>query len=243
MSNHNQDNRRIAKNTLFLYIRSMVLMCISLYTSRIVLATLGFTNFGIYSLVGTVVVMFNVFSATFVSSTQRFLNIELGKKDGNVKKVFSAALNVHLGLAGCILILLETIGIYFLNYQLDIPNNRLFAANFVYQFSVATFIINLISLPYNALIISKEKMDVFAYISIYEGLAKLAIVFLIQWSPVDILIYYSFLLFLVAISVRLLYTLYCKKNIQDCVKIKVFWLEFNGLRHFYFDYEWNGHCF
>ena len=144
---HIEDSKRIAKNSIYLYIRSIVIMIVTLYTSRIVLKSLGFTDYGIYVVVGSVVVMFNRFSATFMSATQRFLNIEMGKGDvRRVRKVFSAALNIHFVLAFIIFILLESIGLWLLNTKMTIPGDRIIAANWVYQFSVLTFLINLISL-------------------------------------------------------------------------------------------------
>lgn len=210
---HKEDNKRIAKNSLYLYIRSLIIMLVSLYTSRVVLNTLGFADHGLYNLIGSVVVMFNMFSVTFVSSTQRFLNFSLGKKDQEQgSHVFSASLNIHFILAVILFILMESIGLWFLNNKLNIPHNRIFAANVVYQFSIITFLINLISIPYNAVIIANEKMNIFAIVSVYEAVAKLIIVFLIQIAPFDKLIFYSFLLAMVSLSIRIFYSFYCKKQ-------------------------------
>lgn len=210
---HKEDNKRIAKNSLYLYIRSLIIMLVSLYTSRVVLNTLGFVDHGLYNLIGSVVVMFNMFSATFVSSTQRFLNFSLGKKDQEQGcKVFSASLNIHFILAAVLLVLMESIGLWFLNNKLNIPGDRVFAANVVYQFSILTFLINLISIPYNAVIIANEKMNIFAIVSVYEAVAKLAVVFLIQIASFDRLIFYSFLLAMVSLSIRFFYGFYCKRQ-------------------------------
>lgn len=219
---HIEDSKRIAKNSIYLYIRSIVIMIVTLYTSRIVLKSLGFTDYGIYVVVGSVVVMFNMFSATFMSATQRFLNIEMGKGDvRRVRKVFSAALNIHFVLAFIIFILLESIGLWLLNTKMTIPGDRIIAANWVYQFSVLTFLINLISLPYNAVIIANERMGVYAYVSVYEAVMKLVIVAgLLLWL-FDRLILYSFLLLLVALSIRLFYGWYCRKYFDECKYEKV----------------------
>lgn len=188
-------------------------MLVSLYTSRVILNALGFTDHGLYNLIGSVVVMFNMFSATFVSSTQRFLNFSLGEK--NQKRgsnVFSASLNIHFCLAIVLLLLMESIGLWFLNNKLNIPDDRMFAANIVYQFSILTFLINLVSIPYNAVIIANEKMNIFAIVSVYEAVAKLAVVYLIQIASCDRLIFYSLLLAIVSLSIRLFYGFYCKKQ-------------------------------
>lgn len=215
--NHKEDTKRIAKNTIYLYIRSLIIMAVSLYTSRVVLAALGFENHGLYNLVGSVVAMFNMFSATFVSSTQRFLNIEIGKKNKErTRRIFSASLNIHFILALVILVLLETIGLWFLNDKLNIPEGREFAANFVYQISIVTFLINMISVPYNAVIVANERMSIFAIVSIYESVMKLLIVYLLACSPFDVLIFYSILIALVPFSIRLFYGFYCGRNFPEC---------------------------
>ena len=216
MKTHSEDNKRIAKNSIFLYVRSVIVMLVSLYTSRVVLAALGFADHGLYNLVGSVVVMFNMFSATFVSSTQRFLNVALGQDDTEqCCKVFSASINIHFILAGLLLILMETVGLWVLNNQLNIPEERVLAANIVYQLSLTTFVINLISIPYNAVIIANEKMKIFAFISIYEAMSKLIIAFAIKLTHFDKLITYSILLAFLALSVRIFYGFYCKKKFEQ----------------------------
>lgn len=192
-------------------------MLISLYTSRMILASLGFTDHGIYNLVASVVVMFNMFSATFVSATQRFLNVEMGKGDKKrTQNVFSASINIHIFLSIVILFLMESIGLWFLNTKLNIPADRCFAANIVYQLSILSFIINIISIPYNAVIIANERMDVFAYVSIFEVISKLLVVFLLPLIIFDRLIVYGFLLFVISLLVRLFYGYFCGKNFDEC---------------------------
>ena len=152
-------NNRILKNTVMLYIRMAVIMLVSLYTSRVVLDTLGIQDYGIYNIVGGVVVSLSFISNSLVSSTQRFISYEIGLKEkGDVSKVFSVSLNIHFIYLIIILVLFETIGLYLLNNVLSIPDDRLYAANFVHQFSVFTFCSNLLRIPYNAMIISFEEM-------------------------------------------------------------------------------------
>lgn len=219
---HSEDNKRIAKNTMYLYLRSLFTMVLSLYTSRLILQVLGFTDYGIYNLIGSVVVMFNMFSATFVASTQRFLNFVLGKRDiEGAAKVFSASVNIHAILAVCIVILLETVGLWFLNYKLNIPAGRMVAANIVYQYSVFTFVVNLFCIPYNAVIVAKEKMQIFAMVNVSESILKLLIVLFLSLVSFDRLIIYGILLPLVPCSVFVFYRLYCGKRYKECQYIKV----------------------
>lgn len=188
-----QNNKRIAKNTLLLYFRMLFTMAISLYTSRVVLATLGIEDFGIYNVVGGFVAMFSVISGAMTSATQRFISYEIGKgEEGNVSTLFTTAVIIHIFLGGIVLILAETIGLWFLNTQMNFPENRYAAVNWVFQFSIITFIVNVISVPYNAAIIAYERMKAFAYVSIIEVTLKLLIVYLLVISSVDKLILYAF---------------------------------------------------
>jgi O-antigen/teichoic acid export membrane protein len=177
MSNQTtENNRRIAKNTLLLYFRMLFMMVVSLYTSRVVLNSLGVEDFGIYNVVGGVVAMFSVISGTLSAAISRFITYELGKENQKkLNKIFSASVTIQLLLSLIIVILIESVGIWFLNEKMTIPLERMASANWVLQFSVITFVINLISVPYNAAIIAHEKMSAFAYISILEAICKLAI--------------------------------------------------------------------
>lgn len=211
------NNARIAKNTLILYVRMLFLMLISLYTSRVNLAALGIEDFGIYNVVGGVVGMFSILTGSLSAAIGRFITFELGKGNKEkLKAVFSSAVTVQLLLSLTVILLAETAGLWFLNSQMNIAEERMLAANWVYQFSIATFVINLISIPYNATIIAHEKMSAFAYISIFEGLGKLAVAFLITVSPIDRLIFYAALLFTISVAVRLMYGQYCKHNFEEC---------------------------
>lgn len=212
-----ENNKRIAKNTLLLYFRMLLLMVVSLYTSRVVLNALGVEDFGIYNVVGGVVAMFSVISGSLSAAISRFITFELGRGDGaGLKKTFSAAVTIQLILSLVIVVLIETAGVWFLNAKMTIPADRLAAANWVLQFSIVTFVINLISVPYNATIIAHERMSAFAYISIFEAAGKLGIAFMIMASPVDRLVFYAILMCTVAVSVRLLYGRYCKKHFSEC---------------------------
>ena len=208
-------DKKIVKNTLMLYVRMLIMMCISLYTSRIVLATLGVEDYGIYNVVGGFVAMFSMISGAMVGATQRFLSFELGKKEGNINNVFCTTVSIHIILAFIIIFLGETIGIWVINNILNFSDERLVAANWVFQFSLLTFAINIICIPYNAAIIAYEKMSAFAYISIIEAVFKLLIVYLLILFSFDKLIVYAILMALVAISVRFIYSYYCKKHIQE----------------------------
>lgn len=217
MSNTTENNKRIAKNTLLLYFRMLFLMAVSLYTSRVVLNALGVEDFGIYNVVGGVVAMFSVLSGSLSAAISRFITYELGKgNQENLNKIFSSAVTIQLGLAGIIILLAETIGIWFLNVKMNIPEVRMEAANWVFQFSILTFAINLISVPYNASIIAHEKMSAFAYISILEAVGKLTIAYLIAISPIDKLIFYAILMCVVALIVRFTYGNYCKRHFNEC---------------------------
>ena len=211
------NNRRIARNTIALYIRMFCTMVISLFTSRIILDSLGISNFGIYNVVGGFVAMFSIFSSSLTNSISRFLTFELGKGDiEKLKRVFPTSLNVMFALSIVVLIVGETVGLWFINCKANIPVERLEAANFVYQLSIATFIMGLISVPYNASIISHEKMKTFAYIGIFEVVMKLIIVYTLYVSPFDKLKTYALLLFLLSLSIRLIYGIYCNRNFKEC---------------------------
>ena len=211
------NNKRIAKNTLLLYFRMLLTMVVSLYTSRVVLQTLGVEDYGIYNVVGTFVAMFTVLSGSLSAAISRFITFELGRKDvDKLKRVFSSAVTIQIVLALIIVLLAETVGLWFLNHKMVIPIERMGAANWVYQFSILTFGINLISVPYNASIIAHEKMSAFAYISILEVTGKLIVAFSIAIAPIDRLIYYGLLLMMIAMSICLVYGLYCKRKFEEC---------------------------
>lgn len=180
MPTQQENTKRIAKNTLMLYIRMLFGMLVSLYTSRVVLQALGVEDYGIYNIVGGVVAMFSMISNSLSSSVSRFLTFELGRGDmEGLKRVFSTSLTIQIVLAVIIVLLSETIGLWFLNTHMTIPENRLYAANWVFHASVFTFVIGLLSVPFSASIVSHEKMSAFAYISILDIILRLLIVLFI----------------------------------------------------------------
>lgn len=214
-SSHN--NTRIAKNALMLYFRMFLIMIVSLFTSRVILDSLGVEDYGIYNVVGGVVAMFSVLSGALTSAISRFITYELGK--GNIKKlrvIFSSSVLVQIVISILIVVIAEIVGIWFINNKMDIPDSRLVAANWVFHFSLVAFVINLISIPYNACIIAHEHMSTYAYVSIVEVVGKLGIAYLIYITPFDRLISYSILTCLIALVIRLIYGFYCKKHFEEC---------------------------
>ena len=217
MSEQASNNKRIAKNTLLLYVRMLVMMVLNLYTSRVVLNALGVEDYGIYNVVGGVVSMFTIISGSLTAAIGRFITFELGRGDKlRMNQVFNASLTVQIALILIITILLESVGLWFLNYKMVIPAERMVAANWVFHISVITFGISLWSVPYNATIIAHEKMSVFAFIGLFDSVAKLAIAFAILKNPFDRLIYYAVLLFLLGLFQRFLYAYYCKRHFEEC---------------------------
>ncbi len=211
------NNKRIAKNTLLLYVRLFFTMGVGLFTSRVVLNTLGVESYGVYNVVGGIVVMFSFITGSLSAAISRFITYELGK--GNIDQlriVFSTSVNIQLAMALIIAVLAEAIGVWFLNTQMNIPPDRMVAANWVIHFSIFTFVVNLISVPYNASIIAHEKMSAFAYISILEAILKLLVAYSLYVSPVDKLKTYAVLMAIVAIIIRLVYGAYCKFNFNEC---------------------------
>ena len=214
-----ENTKRIAKNTLMLYVRMLFGMLVSLYTSRVVLNTLGVEDYGIYNVVGGFVGMFSLISNSLSASTSRFLTFELGKGDmKRLKEIFSTSLLIHVALAGVVLVLAESIGVWFLNTQMTIPSERLYAANWVFQASILSFMFGLFSVPYNASIVSHERMSAFAYIGILDILLRLSIVLFIAYAPFrfDRLIVYSLLLVAVGMSLQCVYLWYCRTNFEEC---------------------------
>ena len=212
-----ENNKRIAKNTMFLYVRMLLIMGVTLYTSRIVLQVLGVEDFGIYNVVGGIVVLFSFVNNAMVTSTQRFLNYELGKKNLEATaRVFSASVTIHWCIAIVTLILAETVGLWFLLNYIQYPLEREWAVILTYQFAILSTCINMIRAPYNAAIIAYEKMSFYAYISIIEAILRLLIVFLLLLANFDRLIFYSFLMFVVIGIVTLGYYVYCKSHFSTC---------------------------
>lgn len=201
----------------------LVTISVALYTSRIVLNTLGIENYGIYNVVGGFVSMFGFLSASMATATQRFLNFEIGKKDfPQLAKVFSMSINIHFIIALIIFILAETVGLWFVNNQLTIPSERMSAANWVFQFSILSSLVQVVSVPYNAIIIAYERMNVYAWVSIIDVVLKLIIVFMLQWFGFDKLKLYAILMFGVSLIIRFVYGFYCNRNFKES-KYKYSW--------------------
>lgn len=200
-----------------LYIRMLLTMGISLYTSRVVLNTLGVEDFGIYSVVGGVVAMFGFLNSSMSGATSRFLTYELGRHDKQgLQQTFDTALTIHIGIAVLILILAETAGLWFVENKLVIPDNRMFAARVVYQFSVLACMVTVTQVPYNAAIIAHERMGIYAYVSIADVVLKLLIVYVLTGNYSDKLILYSVLLFVVTLVIAGIYRIYCVRSFEEC---------------------------
>ncbi|MFR9502505.1 MAG: oligosaccharide flippase family protein [Rikenellaceae bacterium] len=216
MSENSANNKRVAKNTILLYFRTIVVMVVSLYTSRVVLQNLGVDDFGIYSVVGGVTAMFGLISGGLSLSVTKFLNIEMSKPgEKDLNKVFSTSVTIHIALAVIFFILAELVGPWFINNKLVISADRLQAANLVFHCSIITFAINLLSVPYNACIIANENMKIFAYVSILEVILKLSVAFALTLFLFDKLILYGILMLSVSIIIRVVYQIYCRRNYKE----------------------------
>ncbi|WP_156305375.1 MATE family efflux transporter [Sphingobacterium endophyticum] len=209
-------SKKIVKNTFLLYVRMFLIMGVSLYTSRIVLIELGVNDFGIYSLVGGIVSMLGFFNASMSAATQRYLSYDIGVgNEEKLKKTFSSALTIHIIIAILLLILAETLGLWYIHNRMIFPIERVNAVSILYQFSIFTFLLGIIQVPYNSLILAREKMNVFAYMSIFEIMLKLIIVFLLNSFGNDKLVTYSILTFIVALIIRVFYQIYCRLNFKE----------------------------
>ncbi|WP_445432626.1 lipopolysaccharide biosynthesis protein [Chryseobacterium indoltheticum] len=215
---------KIAKNTLMLYFRMLLSMVVTLYTSRIVLNTLGIVDFGVYNIVAGVIVMFGFLNNAMTASTQRFLTYEKAKDNlAGLKKIFNISITIHLIIAVVILLLAESIGLWFLNTQLNIPDDRMIASNWVYQFSVISFVVSVYFVPYNAVIIANEKMNVFALLGIAEVALKLVVVFMLLLIDYDKLIVYSCLLLIVSVLIKISEKIYCSLSFDESKKNRFEW--------------------
>lgn len=222
MTDTAQNNKRIAKNTLLLYVRTFFVMLVSLYTSRVVLNVLGVEDYGIYNVVGGVVAMFGFINSSMASATQRYITFALGRGDkANLQKVFSTSLQIHALISVLIVILGETVGLWFMYEKMQIPADRMDAAFWVLQCSIVSTVIMILSVPYNADIIAHEKMSAFAYISVLEVLLKLAVVYALLISPCDKLIFYAILILAVQLLIRFCYSIYCNKHFEESKYRKV----------------------
>ena len=215
---------KIAKNTLMLYFRMLLSMVVTLYTSRIVLNTLGIVDFGVYNIVAGVIVMFGFLNNAMTASTQRFLTYEKAKDNlAGLKKIFNISITIHLIIAVVILLLAESIGLWFLNTQLNVPDDRMIASNWVYQFSVISFVVSVYFVPYNAVIIANEKMNAFALLGIAEVVLKLVVVFMLLLIDYDKLIVYSGLLLIVSVLIKISEKIYCSLSFDESKKNRFEW--------------------
>src|SRR5690554_5976078 len=219
----NTKYKRMAKNAGMLYIRMLLTMAVTLYTSRVVLQTLGVDDFGIYSVVAGFVTMLGFLNSAMSSATHRFLSFELGKPgDKDMRGIFSMSLNIHVLIAVFVLVLGETVGLWFVKTQMTIPADRMLAAEWVFHFALLSFMVTIVSVPYNALIIAHERMSVFAWVSIIDVTLKLLIVFMLSWFGMDKLILYAVLSLAVVFIVFMVYRSYCKFRFKES-RFRLYW--------------------
>jgi O-antigen/teichoic acid export membrane protein len=212
----NKNSNLLVKNTSMLYIRTILQIGVGLFTSRIVLKALGIEDFGVYTLVSGFVLFFSFLNNALSAASSRFLAIDVGKNDlFNLKKTFKSVFTVHLILACIVVILLETVGLWYINTYLDIPENRMYAANFVFHFSTFSTFIMIIQVPLTGLIIAREEMQTFAYVGLFDVFSKLLVAYLILTFNGDKLILYSFMLAMSIFIIFFFYNLYCRKKFRE----------------------------
>ena len=217
MDRKSSQTRRIARNTLMLYVRMLVLMLVGLYTSRVVLDALGENDFGIYDVVGGVVAMFTIISGSLNSAISRFITFELGKTDGQrLNKVYSTAVLIQLVIAAVVVSVAEPVGLWFISNEMTIDPSRIPAARTVLHFSLASFVINMMSVPQMASITAHEKMSAYAYIGLLDGFLRLGAAILISRSSSDRLVLYAALMTMTVLLVRMAYGLYCRRYFPEC---------------------------
>lgn len=217
MENQQHNSKRIAKNTAIMYIRMFVMLLIGLYTSRVILQTLGVSDYGTYNVVGGVVAMFGILTSTLSGSISRFITFEVGTGNKErLKDIFSTITLVQLVMSIVIVVLIEVLGVWFLNAKMNIPPDRMGAANFVLQCSILSFVLSMNTAPYHASVVAYERFGLFAYLTILDAVLKLAVVFALFLSPYDKLKTYAVLLLLAAILVESIYVLYCRRHFSEC---------------------------
>lgn len=211
-----ESNKRVIKNTLYLYGRQAIILVLGLLTTRIVLDKLGVADYGVYTVVGSFVSMFMILNSVLQSATRRFLSLEIGKNNNQrIHDTFQTGLVIHLWIAGIVVICLESVGLWFLNYEMNIEPSRMWAANWVFQFSVVTVAANIIATPFIAAVTSHERFDVYAYLSIFDVVGKIAVLFLLVIIPIDKLVLYSILTFIVSAITTGIYIVFCRMKFQD----------------------------
>lgn len=217
------NNRQIAKNTIYLYVRQIVIMLVSLYTSRVILQVLGVNDFGIYNVVAGVVVMFTFLNSSLSHATTRFLNYEMGKENKEaMRNIFCMSVNIHVFFAFVIFLMAETVGLWFVNTKLNIEAGRMPAALWAYQFSILSLCLQMLRVPYGATIVAYEKMDFYAYLSILDVVLRLGIVYLLKIVPFDKLIVYSALIPFINLSILLINMTYTRYHF-DTTNYRIFW--------------------
>ena len=217
------NSQRLAKNSIFLFIRMVLVLLVGLYTSRVVLNVLGFENYGIYSVVGSVVVFLSFLKMALTNATYRYLTYEMASGNKRrLKEIYTMTINSHLILAVVLLVLLEIGGVYFINTELNVDSDRLHAANWVFHFSLLSFCLNVIQTPFNSSVIAHEKMDFYAVVSISDSILKLLVAYLLLFTSKDRLIVYGVLMFLESAVVLLFYIIYCHYKFVDCKYLR-FW--------------------
>lgn len=216
METESQKNKRIAKNTIFLYLRMAFSMLVALYTSRVILNALGEDDYGIYGVVGGIVVFFNIIQGSLNAAISRFITFELGKGDSDrLSRVFSTSVNIQVLMSVVFLVFAEVIGVWFLEYKMNIPEGRMYAAHWVLQCSILSFVVGLLSVPYNATIIAHEHMGAFAYLSILSTFLNLGVALIINYVPFDKLIFYALCIVGINVLMRIIYGIYCKIHFQE----------------------------
>lgn len=216
----NNNNKQIAKNTIFMYLRMGVTMLVGLYVSRIVLQQLGVEDYGLYNVIGGIIAMFSFINGSMVNVSTRFITVYLAKNDIKMlNNIFSMSFLIHFSIGVVILLLGETIGLWYLNNKLVIPEGREFAAHWLYQLSIISCIISILYVPYNGLIVAHERMKAFAYISVMDSMLKLLIAIMIAYSPFDKLIFYGTLLAGVSFLDIIIYFVYCRKNFKESILV------------------------
>lgn len=217
MSSQTTDNnKRIAKNTLLLYFRMLLMMFVTLFTSRVVLDKLGVTDYGIYNVVGGVVAMLGFLNSSMSNAVQRYLSFEIGKNnEAGVNRIFNVSLFAHAGIAVFVFVVMEIVGVWYLNTHMNIPAERMDAANWVLQCSIFTTLFTIVQVPYNAIIISKEQMGIYAYISILEVVLKLLVVYMLAIGNFDKLKLYSVLIMVATIGIVMIYRFYCTRKYKE----------------------------
>ena len=216
MTTASDNNKRIAKNTVFLYFRMMLTMFVSLFTSRVILNTLGVVDYGLNNVIAGVITLFTFLNSALGASTSRFLTFELGKGNKEkIKKIFCTAFNIHFGMAIVVVLFCETAGLWIVNNVLQIPSDRLLACNVIYQYVVVTAFLSITQVPLNAMIISHERMNIYAYLGVSDAILKLCVAYLITISSFDKLIAFGTLNLLISIGMYIFYHIYCKHNFSE----------------------------